>query len=135
MIPPAQRGGRPRETDMREVMNAVRYVLRTGCQWRQLPKDFPPRSTVYSYFWEWSRYGVLDRIHHTLLMACREAEGREASPTAAIIDTQAVKATEKGGAFAMSRSSTVRSLGATYRHASILRIRPGNLICRAVGSL
>ena len=96
-IPPAQRGGRPRKTDMREVMNAVRYVLRTGCQWRQLPKDFPPRSTVYSYFWEWTRYGVLDRIHHELLVACREAEGREASPTAAIIDTQAAKATEKGG--------------------------------------
>jgi transposase len=98
MIPPAQRGGRPRETDMREVMNAVRYVLRTGCQWRQLPKDFPPRSTVYGYFWEWSRYGLLDRIHHALLVACREDEGREASPTAAIIDTQAVKATEKGAA-------------------------------------
>jgi transposase len=78
-------------------MNAVRYVLRTGCQWRQLPKDFPPRSTVYGYFWEWSRYGALDRIHHVLLVACREAEGREASPTAAIIDTQAAKATEKGG--------------------------------------
>jgi transposase len=96
-IPPAERGGRPRRTNMREVMNAVRYVLRTGCQWRQLPKDFPPRSTVYGYFWEWSRYGVLDRIHHALLVACREAEGREASPTAAIIDTQASKATEKGG--------------------------------------
>ena len=82
---------------MRDVMSAVRYVLRTGCQWRQLPKDFPPRSTVYNYFWEWTRYGVLDRIHHMLLVKVREMEGREASPTAAIIDTQAVKATEKGG--------------------------------------
>jgi len=97
MIPPQRRGGRHRETDMRDVMNAVRYVLRTGCQWRQLPKDFPPRSTVYNYFWEWTRYGVLDRIHHMLLAQVREMEGREASPTAAIIDTQAVKATEKGG--------------------------------------
>lgn len=97
MIPPSRSGGRPRGTDMREVFNAMRYVLRTGCQWRQLPKDFPPRSTVYNYFWEWTRYGVLDRIHHALLVQCREAEGREASPTAAIIDTQAVKATEKGG--------------------------------------
>ena len=97
MIPAPRPGGRPRETDMREVFNAVRYVLRTGCQWRQLPKDFPPRSTVYNYFWEWTRYGVLDRIHHALLIACREAEGREASPTAAIIDTQTAKATEKGG--------------------------------------
>lgn len=97
MIPPPRPGGRPRDTDMREVFNAVRYVLRTGCQWRQLPKDFPPRSTVYNYFWEWTRYGVLDRIHHALLVQCREAEGREASPTAAIIDTQTAKATEKGG--------------------------------------
>jgi transposase len=97
MIPPPRQGGRRRETDMRDVMNAVRYVLRTGCQWRQLPKEFPPRSTVYNYFWEWTRYGVLDRIHHMLLVKVREMEGREASPTAAIIDTQAVKATEKGG--------------------------------------
>jgi len=97
MIPPPRQGGRHRETDMRDVMNAVRYVLRTGCQWRQLPKEFPPRSTVYNYFWEWTRYGVLDRIHHMLLVKVREVEGREASPTAAIIDTQAVKATEKGG--------------------------------------
>jgi transposase len=117
MIPKAQRGGRPRSTDMREVMNAVRYVLRTGCQWRQLPKDFPPRSTVYSYFWEWTRYGVLDRIHHALLVACREAEGREASPTAAIIDTQAVKATEKGDAagirLAMTRAKRSKASSAT----------------------
>jgi transposase len=107
MIPAPRRGGRPRETDMREVMNAVRYVLRTGCQWRELPKDFPPRSTVYGYFWEWSRYGVLDRIHHALLVQCREAEGRAATPSAAIIDTQAVKAAEKGGAGA-TRSATTR---------------------------
>ena len=117
MIPEAQRGGRPRKTDMREVMNAVRYVLRTGCQWRQLPKDFPPRSTVYNYFWEWSRYGVLDQMHHMLLMACREAEGREASPTAAIIDTQAVKATEKGAAagirLAMTRAKRSKASSAT----------------------
>jgi transposase len=98
MIPSPRPGGRRRQTDMREVMNAVRYVLRTGCQWRELPKDFPPRSTVYNYFWEWSRYGVLDRIHYELLTRCREAERREASPSAAIIDTQSVKATEKGGA-------------------------------------
>lgn len=97
MIPPPRSGGRPRDTDMREVFNAVRYVLRTGCQWRQVPKDFPPRSTVYNYFWEWTRYGVLDRIHHALLVQCREMEGREASPTAAVIDTQTTKATEKGG--------------------------------------
>ena len=108
MIPPPRRGGRPRETDMREVMNAVRYVLRTGCQWRHLPKDFAPRSTVYRYFWEWTRYGTLDRIQHALLVQVREAAGREASPSAAIIDTQAVKATEKGGGTPI-RSATTRA--------------------------
>lgn len=107
MVPPPRRGGRPRETDMREVMNAVRYVLRTGCQWRELPKDFPPRSTVYGYFWEWSRYGVLDRLHHALLVQCREAEGREPGPSAAVIDTQAVKAAEKGGA-GVTRSASMQ---------------------------
>jgi len=122
MIPAAQRGGRPRKTDMREVMNAVRYVLRTGCQWRQLPKDFPPRSTVYSYFWEWTRYGVLDRIHHALLVACREAEGRDASPTAAIIDTQAVKATEKGAAAGIP-SATMRAKRLKASNATRLSIR------------
>ena len=105
-IPPPRPGGRHRETNMREVMNAVRDVLRTGCQWRQLPKDFPPRSTVYHYFWEWTRYGVLDRIHHMLLVKVRELEGREASPTAAIIDTQAVKATEKGGLIRIRSDTT-----------------------------
>lgn len=91
---------------MREVMNAVRYVFRTGFQWRQFPKDFPPRSTVYNYFWTWTRYGVLDGIHHALLVRLREAEGREASPSAAILDTQAVKATEKGGRTAIRSVTT-----------------------------
>ena len=111
-------------------MNAVRYVLRTGCQWRQLPKDFPPRSTVYNYFWQWTRYGVLDRIHHMLLMQVRELEGREASPTAAIIDTQAVKATEKGGLGGI-RSATTRgrkpkassAMSSSIRSASFLASR------------
>ena len=107
MIPPQRRGGRHRETDMREVMNAVRYVLRTGCQWRQLPKDFPPRSTVYNYFWEWTRYGVLDRIHHVLLVKVREMEGRKASPTRRHHRYTAVKATEKGGLRGI-RSDTTR---------------------------
>jgi len=97
MIPLASPGGRKRETDVREVFNAIRYIGRTGCQWRLLPKDFPPHTTVYRYFWEWTRYGVLDRIHQALLEGCREACGREADPTAAIIDTQVAKATEKGG--------------------------------------
>jgi transposase len=117
MIPAAKNGGRPRDTDMREVMNAVRYVMRTGCQWRQLPKCFPPRSTVYNYFWEWTRYGVLDRMHHALLVLVREHEGREASPTAAIIDTQAVKATEKGG---VMRIRSVMTLGKRRKASSAM---------------
>ena len=82
---------------MREVFNAIRYIDRTGCQWRQLPKDFPPHTTVYRYFWDWSRYGTLDRIHDALVAQCRKAMGREADPTAGIIDTQVARATEKGG--------------------------------------
>jgi transposase len=108
MIPPARTGGRSRKTDMREVLNAILYVLRTGCQWRALPKDFPPRSTVYDYLWDWRRYGLLDRIHAALLAACREQDGREPSPSAGILDSQSVKAAEKGGA-AGTRSGMTRA--------------------------
>jgi putative transposase len=88
MIPPARTGGRKRQTDVREVFNAIRYVDRTGCQWRQLPKDFPPHTTVYNYSSSgFTRYCVLDRIHQTLLERCRETCGRERDSTAAIIDT------------------------------------------------
>ena len=97
LIPPAKRGGRKREVDVREVLNAILYVLGTGCQWRALPKDLPPRSTVHNYFtlWEWD--GTLDRIHHELYVMTRELEGRDASPTAGAIDSQSVKSAEKGG--------------------------------------
>jgi transposase len=96
-IRPAKRGGRPRTTNMREVVNAILYLLGTGCQWRALPKDFPPRSTVFEYLdlWEWG--GTLARLHHTLFVAVREQAGKEASPSAAIIDSQSVKGAEKGG--------------------------------------
>lgn len=108
MIPPASTGGRSRKTDMREVFNAIRYIDRTGCQWRMLPKDFPPHTTVYRYWWDWSRYGVLDRIHQELLARCRVACGREPDPTAGVIDTQVAKATEKGGPAAI-RLDTMRA--------------------------
>jgi transposase len=117
LIPPARTGGRHRDTDMRAVFNAARYVSRTGCQWRQMPKDFPPHSTVYNYYWEWCRYGTMDRIHDALFAACREAIGREAEPTAAIVDTQVAKATEKGGPrairSAMTRARRRRASSAT----------------------
>jgi transposase len=98
LIPPGKTGGGQRRTNLREVVNALMYVLSTGCQWRAIPKDLPPRSTVYDYFelWTWDR--TLDRIHHALYTACREQAGREASPTAAVIDSQSVKSAEKGGA-------------------------------------
>ena len=98
MIPPAKRGGGKRTVDMREVVNGLMFVLSTGCQWRAMPKDLPPKSTVHGYFDLWDYDGTLRRIHHTLYVQCREAAGREASPTAAIIDSQSVKGAEKGGA-------------------------------------
>jgi putative transposase len=97
MIPPAKRGGRRREVDMREVFNGVMYVLSTGCQWRYLPKDLPPKSTVYRYFCDWGYNGTLERVHHALYVKCRDRLGREASPTACIVDSQSVKSAEKGG--------------------------------------
>jgi transposase len=96
-IPRAKRGGNKRTVDVREVVNGLMYVLSTGCQWRALPKDLPPRSTVNHYFCRWQHDGTLDRLHHALYVRCREQAGREASPTAAIIDSQSVKSGEKGG--------------------------------------
>lgn len=86
-----------RRVDRREVLNAILYVLTAGCQWRMLPKDFPPKSTVHDYFVEWMCTGILDRIYHALYVEVRERAGRDASPTCAIIDAQSVKAAEKGG--------------------------------------
>ena len=97
LLPPAWRGGRHRSVNLREVVNGVMYVLGTGCQWRAIPKDLPPRSTLHDYLelWEWD--GTLARLHHALYVKCREQVLRDASPTAAIIDSQSVKSGEKGG--------------------------------------
>jgi transposase len=97
LIPAASPGGRPRTTDMRSAMNAILYLLRTGCPWRYLPRDgFPPRSTVYNIFRKFQREGTWEAISAELHMALRERLGREASPSAAILDSQTVKAAEKG---------------------------------------
>jgi transposase len=97
LLPPAKGTGRPPAWPMREIVNAIFYVLRGGVAWRLLPSDFPPWSTVYRWFAAWRDAGVFERINHALVMADRERAGREASPSAAIIDSQSVKTTEAGG--------------------------------------
>lgn len=106
MIPPARHGGRKRSVNVREVLNAIFYVLWTGCQWKALPKDLPPKSTVHDYLILWTCDGTLERIHHTLYVAVREQEGREASPTVAIIDSQTAKGAQKGGLLSILRATT-----------------------------
>jgi transposase len=97
LIPRAKPGGNKRSVDVREVVNGAMYILSTGCQWRAIPKDLPPRSTIHDYLVRWDDDGTLDNIHHTLYVECRELAERQASPTAAIIDSQSVKSAEKGG--------------------------------------
>jgi transposase len=106
LIPPAKHGGRHREVNIREVLNGIFYVLSTGCQWQALPKDLPPKSTAHNYFTLWDWDGTLERIHHALYVALREKEGREASPSAAVIDSQSAKAAQKGGRRSIRRAST-----------------------------
>ncbi len=116
LIPPAKRGGGKRTVNMREVVNGLMYVLSTGCQWRAIPKDLPARSTVNGYFVLWDYDGTLDRIHHALYVACRDWAGRQASPSAAIIDSQSVKSAEKGGA-RLIRTATMRARKSKARSA------------------
>src|SRR6266480_1795854 len=138
VIPPAKPGGNKRTVDVREVMNGVMYVLSTGCQWRALPKDLAPKSTVHDYLILWSCDGTLDRIHHALYVACREQAEREASPSAAIIDSQSVKGAEKGGpaSIRMAMTRSKRSCLTCERRSSSARIRPkDSLCCPSAGSL
>ena len=116
LIPPAKHGGRKREVVVREVVNGVMYVLSTGCQWRYIPKDLPPRSTVHDYLTRWSYDGTIEKIHHALYVQCREMVGREASPTACVIDSQSVKSAEKGACIDPSGYDAGKRIKGKKRH-------------------
>jgi len=125
MIPPAKRGGRRRSVDLRQVLNAIFYVASTGCQWRALPKDLPPKSTAWEYLDLWSWDGTLVKIQDALRERARGRAGRQPDPTVAIVDSQSVKGAEKGGpgsihrAMTRARKSTARSaISPSIRSAS-----------------
>lgn len=108
LIPPAKKGGGKRRVKMREIVNGIMYVLSTGCQWRAVPKDLPPKSTLFDYLGLWNYDGTIEHIHHTLYVKCREMMGRAAGPTACVIDSQSVKSAEKGGR-KLTRMATMRA--------------------------
>jgi putative transposase len=110
LIPPAMPGGRRRSVNVREIVNAILYFVRTGCQWRNLPHDFPPWGTVHYYYRRWRLDGTWQKVHTAALreQVRTETEGREATPSAAIIDSQSMKTTEKGGLAVTTQASRSR---------------------------
>ena len=107
-MPGPRRRGRPRTTALRAVTDAIFYIAQSGCQWRLLPKEFPPYTTVQRYFYRWRDDGTWQKINHYLVMRARETEGREASPTAGVIDSQSVKTTEAGGPRGFDASKKIK---------------------------
>jgi len=103
LLPDAKPGGRPRSVDLREILNAIFYRERSGCAWEMLPHDLPPAKTVYDYFNKWSQDGTWERINARLVRRVRQSEGRDPEPSAAIIDSQSVKTTERGANAASMR--------------------------------
>jgi len=107
------RTGRPRKYPPREMWNALFYQLRTGCAWRLLPHDFPPHGDVWEHFCRWRDSGTIERVHDALREQVREKQGREPTPSAAIIDSQSVKTPQKGGTTASTRARRSREGSAT----------------------
>ncbi len=105
-MPSSNRIGRPRRVDLREIVNAILYIAATGCPWRFLPKDFPPFTTVQGYFYQWRDERRWERINHHLVFAAREAAGREAQPTAGVIDSQSVKTTDPSTSLRMRAAAS-----------------------------
>ena len=112
LLPSAQTGGRPRSVELREIVNAMLYLLRTGCPWRHLPHDLPPWGTVWSYFRTWREDGTLERVHDTLRAAARKAAGKAEDPSAGSVDSQSVKTAEKGGRAAMTLARKLKDANA-----------------------
>ena len=112
LLEPKQKG-RPRKHSLRAICNALRYVQRTGCQWRMLPSDFPPWLVVYMTFWRWRNCGLGERMMHELRQRVRVKAGRNPAPSVAIIDSQSVKTVQKGGSGAMTAARKPRGASAT----------------------
>lgn len=131
-MPPPARTGRPRQWTLREIMSAIFYVLRAGCAWRMLPKDFPPMTTVYGWFLRFRREGLFETINHHLVMRDRERAGREASPSAAMIDSQSVKTAEAGGPRGFDAGKKIRgrkrhAMVDTDGRALLLQVHPADI--------
>jgi putative transposase len=137
-LPAALPGGRPRTTNLRAIVNAIFYLLRTGCQWRLLPREFPPRSTVYHYFSMWRTQGVWTRLQWALHKRVRVAAGRAGCPTVVIMDGQSVKTTERGGTRGFDGHKRVKGrkrhmLVDTLGMPIASRVKPANVSDRKAG--